>query len=122
MGSIKKKFKRKKRDIELDYDYDDPFIDDGEETDEEVPDEYTTSRGGFYINTGSLILVKKPSQTPEESQEEPERELDIDSKLEDVDEGVRNLEDLSVTSSSLVLVLLARASTPSNCDLVKYGV
>ena len=43
-------------------------------------------------------------------------------KLEVVDGGVRNLEDLTVTSSSLVLVLLELASTPSNCDLVKYGV
>ena len=67
--------------MELDYDYDDPFIDDGEESDEEVPEDYTTARGGFYINTGSLILVKKPPSIPEENsaEENPENEVESDS-------------------------------------------
>lgn len=54
------KKKRRKKDEELEYDIHDPFIDDEEQTDEEIPDELMTAKGGFYINTGNLILIKKP--------------------------------------------------------------
>ena len=71
-----KKKKRRKKDAELEYDVDDPFIDDEEQTDEEIPEELMTARGGFYINTGNLILIKKPINIFDEDTEEMMDKLD----------------------------------------------
>ena len=77
----KKKKRRKKHDAELEYDIDDPFIDDGEQTDEEIPEELTTAKGGFYINTGNLILIQKPVKIFDEDTEEMMDQLDkLDEK------------------------------------------
>jgi len=70
------KKKRRKTDEELEYDIHDPFIDDEEQTDEEIPDELMTAKGGFYINTGNLILIKKPINIFEENTEEMMDKLD----------------------------------------------
>lgn len=75
------KKKRRKKDEELEYDIHDPFIDDEEQTDEEIPDELMTAKGGFYINTGNLILIKKPINIFEENTEE------IVDKLDNMDEN-----------------------------------
>ena len=72
----KKKKKRRKLDAELEYDIDDPFIDDGELTDEEIPDEMQTAKGGFYINTGNLMLIKRPIKIFDEDTEEMMDKLD----------------------------------------------
>ena len=75
-----KKKKRRKLDEESEYDFDDPFIDDEELTDEEIPPELTTARGGFYINVGALNLIKKPTNIFDEDTEE------MMDKLDDMDE------------------------------------
>ena len=81
-----KKKKRRKKDAELEYDVDDPFIDDEEQTDEEIPEELMTARGGFYINTGNLILIKKPINIFDEDTEEMMDKLDdMDNNAGDTD-------------------------------------
>ena len=55
----KKRSNRRKPDQGDKYDFEDSFIDDMENHDENVPDEATTELGGFYINKGNLNLKNK---------------------------------------------------------------
>lgn len=55
----KKRSNRRKPDQGDEYDFEDSFIDDMENHDENVPDEATTELGGFYINKGNLNLKNK---------------------------------------------------------------
>merc|ERR1711936_1148273 len=114
--------KRKKNaDPECDYDIHDSFIDNTEEKDEEIPDEFTTAKGGFYINTGSLKFKRQIDifdedtenmmdmldNMDQESDTEPEEETDteenvVDSEIEVTSNAEENSEpEISFSDMSI---------------------
>merc|ERR1712106_43944 len=112
----KPKKRSKNADPECDYDVHDSFIDNTEEKDEEIPDELTTAKGGFYINTGSLKFKRQINifeedtedmmdmldNMDEESDTEPEQI--VDSEKEETSDGEENMEtEISFSNTSIVV-------------------
>ena len=71
---------RKNADPECDYDVHDSFIDNTEEKDEEIPEDFTTAKGGFYINTGSLKF-KRQIDIFEENTEDMMDNMDAETDI-----------------------------------------
>jgi len=106
---------RKINDPECDYDVHDSFIDNTEEKDEEVPDELTTARGGFYINTGSLKFKRNINIFEEDTEDmmdmldKMDQETDteteeIDSEIEETSDGEENMEtEINFSNTSIVI-------------------
>merc|ERR1711892_476393 len=108
---------KKNADPECDYDVHDSFIDNTEEKDEEIPDELTTAKGGFYINTGSLKFKRQINifeedtedmmdmldNMDEESDTEPEQI--VASEKEETSEGEEeNMEtEINFSNASVVI-------------------
>merc|ERR550534_748866 len=106
---------RKTTDPECDYDVHDSFIDNTEEKDEEVSEELTTERGGFYINTGSLKFKRNINIFEEDTEDmmdlldkmdqetdtEPE---EVDSEIEETSEGEENHEtEINFSNTNIVV-------------------
>jgi len=78
-----KPVKRKKNiDPELDYDIHDSFIDNTEEKDEEIPEELTTAKGGFYINTGFLKFKRHIDIFDEDTEDMMDMLDDMDAETD----------------------------------------
>merc|ERR1712060_81775 len=107
---------RKTNDPECDYDVHDSFIDNTEEKDEEVPEELTTARGGFYINTGSLKFKRNINIFEEDTEDmmdmldkmdqetDTEPEEEVDSEIEETSGGEENQEtEINFSNSNIVV-------------------
>merc|ERR1711892_441799 len=108
---------KKNADPECDYDVHDSFIDNTEEKDEEVPEEFTTAKGGFYINTGSLKFKRQINIFEEDTEDmmdmldnmdaetDTEPEEIVDSEKEETSEGEEeNMEtEINFSNASVVI-------------------
>jgi len=108
---------KKNADPECDYDVHDSFIDNTEEKDEEVPEEFTTAKGGFYINTGSLKFKRQINIFEEDTEDmmdmldnmdgetDTEPEEIVDSEIEETSEGEdENMEtEINFSNASVVI-------------------
>merc|ERR1711892_1188131 len=108
---------KKNADPECDYDVHDSFIDNTEEKDEEVPEEFTTAKGGFYINTGSLKFKRQINIFEEDTEDmmdmldnmdaetDTEPEEIVDSEKEETSEGEEeNMETVINFSNASVVI------------------
>merc|ERR1712106_800315 len=113
----KPKKRSKNADPECDYDVHDSFIDNTEEKDEEIPEEFTTAKGGFYINTGSLKFKRQINIFEEDTEDmmdmldnmdaetDTEPEEIVDSEKEETSEGEEeNMEtEINFSNASVVI-------------------
>lgn len=118
---------RKNADPECDYDVHDSFIDNTEEKDEEIPEEFETAKGGFYINTGSLKFKRQINIFEEDTEDmmdmldnmdqetDTEPEETVDSEIEETSDGEENMEtEINFSNASIVINKKSEEDQESN--------